>query len=476
MNATGIATFYKKMLAHLGFAPTALQDVVLQQLAEFAVVPNDESCYMLAGYAGTGKTTLLGALTRSLPSISRKAVQLAPTGRAAKVIAGYSKRSASTIHREIYTPKNTGGRVQFALRENKHTNSIFIVDEASMIPDRNTDNRGVTTSLLDDLIEYVYSGQDCHLLLVGDTAQLPPVKLDLSPALDAQLLEVRYDLNVTRTQLTEVVRQAQDSGILTNATVIREHIVQQEPQIKFDLAGFSDVLRMLAGNEVLEAIEDSYSTRGHAETTIIVRSNKRANLYNQQIRSRVLFRESEISPGDLLMVVKNNYFWVKPNTQAGFIANGDIIEVLELYSINEVHDLRFASVRVQMVDYPDMRPFEVQIVLDTLDSDLPALTYQQSDALYKSVAQDYAHEGSKSKQYLAIKRDPFFNALQVKFSYAITCHKSQGGQWARVFVEQPYLAEGPNTAYLRWLYTAVTRTTERLYLLGFGKDYFNDDD
>jgi exodeoxyribonuclease-5 len=348
-----------------------------------------------------------------------------------------------------------------------------VVDEASMIPDVAADNKmfGGNGSLLDDLIEYVYSGVNCKLMIIGDTAQLPPVKLDVSPALDSQLIEQRYLKEVTEIELDEVKRQSENSGILLNATGIRNNILHQEFDFKFDVENFTDINRLIDGYEIMDAINSAYDFHGHEETAIIVRSNKRANLYNQQIRSRILFNENELSPGDYLMVVKNNYHWLEPSSDAGFIANGDIVEVLEIFGFKNIYGFHFAEVKVRMVDYPKMKEFETVLLMDTLTSETPSLTYDESNKLYQEVRMDYL-KLPKYKQYKEIKENPFFNALQVKFSYAITCHKSQGGQWENVIVEQPYLPEGPNKGYLRWLYTAITRAKTNLYLIGFKDDHF----
>jgi exodeoxyribonuclease-5 len=328
-------------------------------------------------------------------------------------------------------------------------------------------------SLLDDLIQYVYSGHQCKLLLIGDTAQLPPVKLDLSPALDDQQMALNYNKEVTTIELDEVMRQGQDSGILMNATLLRETLLGASfNSFKFDLQGFKDIVRLVDGHDVMDAINDAYSTLGNEETAIIVRSNKRANLYNQQIRSRILFNEHELTAGDYLMVVKNNYFWLKPTSEAGFIANGDIIEVLEIFSIKELYGFRFAEVKIRMVDYPKMRPFETVLILDSISVEAPALPYEDSNRLYQEILKDYEDEPSGYKKFIKVKKSKYLNALQVKFSYAMTCHKSQGGQWHTVFVEQPYLPNGIDKEYLRWLYTAVTRAKEKLYLLGFKDDFF----
>jgi exodeoxyribonuclease-5 len=343
-----------------------------------------------------------------------------------------------------------------------------------MIPDTPADSKLFENgSLLDDLMQYVYSGHKCKLLLIGDKAQLPPVKSELSPALDANQLNLHYNKEVKMMELDEVVRQEQDSGILINATNLRE-IMEGEffDAFKFNVKGFTDIVRLIDGHEIMDAINDAYDSNGYEETAIIVRSNKRANLYNKQIRERILNNENELTVGDFLMVVKNNYFWVKPTTEAGFIANGDIIQVLEIHSIQNLYGFRFAEVKVQMVDYPKMRPFETVLLLDTIEAESPSLSYDDSNKLYQEVQKDFEDESSNYRKFLKIKNNKHFNALQVKFSYAITCHKSQGGQWDTIFVEQPYLPNGIDKEYLRWLYTAVTRAKNKLYLIGFKDDFF----
>ncbi|WP_298239403.1 AAA family ATPase [uncultured Algibacter sp.] len=469
--------FYSIIKQQFPFEPTLKQDIVLQQLAVFIFSKEPNNLYVLKGYAGTGKTTIVGSIVTNLWKAKKSAVLMAPTGRAAKVISNYSGKEAFTIHKKIYFPKKEkGGGVKFILQPNKHKNTLFIVDEASMVPDTPGESKLFENgSLLDDLMQYVYSGHQCKLLLIGDTAQLPPVKLDLSPALDENLLALNYNKEVTKMELDEVVRQEQNSGILENATLLREAIAHAFYEtFKFNLNGYKDIIRLIDGYEIMDAINDAYSNLGNEETAIIVRSNKRANMYNQQIRSRILFNENELTTGDYLMVVKNNYFWIKPTTEAGFIANGDIIEVLEIFKIEELYGFRFAEVKVRMVDYPRMRPFETVLLLDTIDAETPSLPYEESNRLYQEVMKDFENETSNYKKFLKVKASKHFNALQVKFSYAITCHKSQGGQWNTVFVEQPYLPNGIDKDYLRWLYTAVTRAKEKLYLIGFKDIFFEE--
>ncbi|MFT5892550.1 MAG: exodeoxyribonuclease-5 [Dokdonia sp.] len=473
--STDPSSFYKLMCTDFPYTPTIKQDILLQKLSVFLLDSNYDTVFLLKGYAGTGKTTIIGTLVKNLWKAQLSSVLMAPTGRAAKVISNYSKRQAFTIHRKIYFPKkDKGGGVSFTLQPNKHRNCVFIVDEASMISDRASESKLFENgSLLDDMMQYVYSGHKCKLILIGDDAQLPPVKLDLSPALDRNVLSLQYNKEVDEMQLDEVMRQAESSGILSNATTIREHLADGFfKDFKFDLNGFDDLIRLVDGHEIMDAIQDSYDQVGNEETAMIVRSNKRANLYNQQIRSRILFQEEEISSGDHLMVVKNNYFWVDAKSDAGFIANGDIVKILEIYAIKELYGFRFAEVKVQMIDYPNMAPFDTVVMLDVLAMETPSLPYEDSNRLYQEVQKDYADETSKYKRFLKIKNNTFFNALQVKFSYAITCHKSQGGQWDRVFIEQPYLPDGMSRDYLRWLYTAVTRAKSKVYLIGFKDDMF----
>lgn len=467
--------FYRLIKSKFPFQPTEKQDIVLLQLSDFIFNVKPNVLYLLKGYAGTGKTSIIGTIVSNLWQAKISAVLLAPTGRAAKVISNYSKKEAFTIHKKIYFPKKEkGGGVKFIMQPNKHRNTIFIVDEASMIPDAPSDSKLFENgSLLDDLMNYVYSGHKCKLLLIGDKAQLPPVKSDLSPALDAHKLDLNYNKDVKSLELDEVVRQEQDSGILGNATELRAVLETSfYDSFKFNVKPFNDIVRLVDGYEIMDAINDSYSNDGYEETAIIVRSNKRANQYNQQIRNRILFNESELCAGDYLMVVKNNYFWIKPTTEAGFIANGDIVEVLEIFNIKELYGFKFAEVKIKMVDYPRMRPFETVLLLDTISAESASLTYEESNRLYQEVSKDYINEVSNYKRFLGVKNNKFFNALQVKFSYAITCHKSQGGQWNTIFVEQPYLPEGPDRDYIRWLYTAVTRAKEKLYLIGFRDESF----
>ncbi|GEP52514.1 ATP-dependent exodeoxyribonuclease [Flavobacterium noncentrifugens] len=467
--------FYRILTNNFPFSPTSKQDIFFQQIAEFVTNSNTNEIFVLKGYAGTGKTTVISTIVNNLAEINKKYVLLAPTGRAAKVIANYSNKPAFTIHKKIYFPKKgSGGGVSFTMQQNKHKNTIFIVDEASMISDTNSDSKLYQNgSLLDDLISYVYSGTNCKMILLGDTAQLPPVNLDVSPALDTQTLAANYDKEIFSIELDEVMRQEENSGILFNATELRELLKDEfMTEFKFDVKHFKDIIRLSDGYDIQDAIDSAYSNYSIEDTAFIVRSNKRANAYNQQIRTKILDKESDLSTGDYLMVVKNNYFWLKDSDEAGFIANGDIIEVLEMFGIQELYGFKFAKVKIRMVDYPNQKPFETVLLLDTITSESPSLTYEESNKLYQEVMLDYEDERTQYKKFIKVKENEYFNALQVKFSYAITCHKSQGGQWNTVFIEQPYLPEGINRDYIRWLYTAVTRAKDKLYLIGFKEDDF----
>tara|TARA_Y100001978_G_scaffold147009_1_gene132005 strand:- start:6182 stop:7594 length:1413 start_codon:yes stop_codon:yes gene_type:complete len=454
------------------FDPTTQQLEVIKQLSDFIENSSSNSLFLLKGYAGTGKTTIISSLINSLWSVGKKVVLLAPTGRAAKVLSVYSKKNAFTIHKKIYWIRtNSKGNNYVTLKENKHTNTIFVVDEASMIPDVSDKGFGGRV-LLDDLIEYVYSGVMCKLILIGDSAQLPPVHLEISPALDENLLRLNYRKDIYSVELTQVVRQQSNSMVLENATQLRDKISAND----FDRPNFkcnSEVVRLDIGMEIQEALEDAYSISQVEGTVVICRSNKRANLYNQQIRALIRGLENDISTGDFLMIVRNNYFWLPEGSKAGFIANGDMVEVMRIYEINELYDYKFARISVRLIDYPNEENFECIVFLDTLKSENPALTYEQYKKLYDEVSKDYADILKRSQRIKEIKQNPYLNALQVKFAYAITCHKSQGGQWENVFVDQGYYTSDMlSKEYFRWLYTAFTRTTKKLHLINFKKEFF----
>lgn len=454
------------------FTPTPEQQKALSELAAFLLENQEDSAFILRGYAGTGKTSLVGALVRTLDLLKQRSVLLAPTGRAAKVFSQYAGHPAYTIHKKIYRQKVFSGEVgNYVLNDNLHQHTLFIIDEASMIA-----NEGLagavfgTGRLLDDLITYVYSGQGCRLLLMGDTAQLPLIGEENSPALLSEVIS-GYGLRVHELDLTQVVRQLDSSGILWNATQLRRMMEAEEvfrfPMIRF--TGFPDV-RRVDGNELIELLDECYSQAGSEETIVICRSNKRANIYNNGIRGRILYYEEELSSGDVLMVAKNNYFWTEECKELDFIANGDIAVVRRVRRSRELYGFRFVDVLLRFPDYDDFE-IEANLLLDTLHADSPALSREQSEQLYLSVLEDYADIPLKSERIKKLKKDPYYNALQVKYAYAITCHKAQGGQWKRVFLDQGYVSEemlGPD--YYRWLYTAFTRATETLYLVNFPKE------
>lgn len=468
-------TFFQLLKKHFPFEPTSSQEDWFKAISDFLYSDPAQKAFVLKGYAGTGKSTLIGFFVNLLKHAGYKSVLMAPTGRAAKVISAYSKRPSFTIHKQIYFPKSdSSGGISFKLKVNKYKKTIFIIDEASMIgDDRQQSKLFENGSLLNDVVQYVLSGEQCKLIFVGDPAQLPPINLEISPALDISELEHQYFDEVAAVQLETVVRQEKGSGILWNATALRKQLfLDVFDQFQFQVDGFADIVRMQDGQELFVAIEDSFSDNGTDQTVFIVRSNKRANIYNENIRKRILLLEEELSVGDQLMVVKNNYFWLATDSKPGFIANGDVIAIRAIYAYKSLYGYSFAEVRIAMVDYPDENEFDTVLILDTLKSNTASLSYEEGNELYKKVSEDYADETSKYKKFLKVKKNPFFNALQVKYSYAITCHKSQGGQWNTVFVEHPYLPDGPNKDYFRWLYTALTRAKEKLYLIGFPQSYF----
>lgn len=444
----------------------------MRLFAGFLMSPLQDAAFILKGYAGTGKTSLVGALVKTLGELNRKFVLLAPTGRAAKVFSRYAGHSAYTIHRKIYRQKTFSNETDnFVMGDNLLKNTLFIVDEASMVANEGLSGASFGTGrLLDDLVQYVYSGNGCRLMLVGDTAQLPPVGEDESPALSVSVLE-GYGLHVEECDLTQVVRQKTASGILYNATALRLKLGGGDcfspPVLR--TRGFADV-RALPGSELTEAIGECYDRAGMDETIIVCRSNKRANLYNRGIRNSILYREDELNAGDVLMVAKNNYFWGRGCKELDFIANGDVAVVRRVRRVREMYGLRFADVLLAFPDYQDLE-LEAKILLDTLHSDAPALTKGQSEALFNGVWEDYADIASKRERMKKLKEDPCYNALQVKYAYAVTCHKAQGGQWKRVFIDQGYLTDDMlSPDYCRWLYTAVTRATEMLYLVNWPKE------
>ena len=452
---------------HFGHLPTPEQHAALQTFATFMTDRDEQVVMVLRGSAGTGKTTLASAIVRGMLAMKQKLVLMAPTGRAAKVFSNYSGTPAYTIHRRIYRQKTAADLSAFSLGFNAAQDTLFIVDEASMIANADT-------PLLDDLIRFVYNYKNCRLLLIGDRAQLPPVGEEESPALMAHVLR-GYGMKVYEADLTEVLRQAEDSGILWNATEVRCMMADgrcELPKIRLD--GFPDIVSV-PGDELIESLASSFSHVGMDETLVVTRSNKRAFQFNNAVRSRVLFRENIIATGDYIMAVKNNYYWLDEVTsEAGFLANGDIMEIMSIHKQQELYGFHFADVTVRLCDYPEHPYVDIKIILESLDCDGPSLSHEANQKLYQSVAEDYMEILNPRARFLKIKEDPFLNAVQVKFAYALTCHKTQGGQWKHVLIDQGYLPDNStDKEYLRWMYTAVTRGTEQVYLLGFNDEMFD---
>jgi exodeoxyribonuclease-5 len=460
------------------FVPTSDQKKAIASLLEFTESTFSKELYMLKGYAGTGKTTLISSYIQFLQNRETNFILMAPTGRAAKVLSNYSGEIALTIHKSIYYQQNVDGNVVFSLQKNKLTNCIFIVDEASMIGNSGSIGGSFNSqqkTLLDDIIDFVYTGKNCKLILIGDVAQLPPVGTDDSPALNKDYLKSRYSLNVEVDELQEVTRQSLDSGILYNATGLRKKISDNSVVYPFfDLQAFPDI-RKLIGEDIEDKLSSHYSEDGVESTIVICRSNKQANGFNKYIRFNVLYLEDELSAADLLMVVKNNYYWLDQSVDTGFIANGDVVEVLRIKNYEDKFGFRFANVAIKFsgVAQKQAQELEVKLLLDTLYTETPALNKEQNNKLYQEVSESYAEIKDRRKRLQAVKKDEYFNAVQIKFSYAITCHKSQGGQWKNAFIDQGYLTdEMVNKEYLRWLYTAITRAQENLYLLNFHDKFF----
>lgn len=464
--------FVEKIESNFPFNFTEDQSTALKEITDFLFSQENDRIFLLKGYAGTGKSSLIGSLVKTMTEFNQKTVLLAPTGRAAKVFSGYADQQAFTIHKKIYRQKKfTEGTVHFVLTENLHKHTLFIVDEASMISNEAGEFAVFGSGrLLDDLIEFVYSGESCRMLLIGDTAQLPPVKQEYSPALDGEVLR-SYSLQVAEATLTEIVRQAEQSGILYNATLLRNALRFNEtgdyPRLKIDM--FTDV-KCITGPELIEEISNAYQQDGMEETIVVSRSNKRVNAYNNGIRSAVLYREEELSTGDLLMITKNNYFWAESFENLEFLANGEFVEIVRIRGYEEMYGFRFCNVLLRHRDY-DVE-FEAKINMDVLHTEVPGMTKEQSESLFTSVMEDYAHIGQKRLRYKKVKENPYFNALQVKYGYAVTCHKAQGGEWKNVFLDLGYIHKsymGDN--FYRWLYTSITRSSEMLYLINLPDDF-----
>ena len=459
-----------KVRTLFGHVPTAEQEQAVRLFAEFMVDRDEHAAMILRGSAGTGKTTLAAAIVRAMLALKQKMVLMAPTGRAAKVFSLYANQAAYTIHRKIYRQKSAADLSVFNLNVNLNADTLFIVDEASMISNAGFNDTFGSGRLLDDLIQFVYNGKNCRLLLIGDKAQLPPVGEEESPALMEDVLRC-YGLNVYATDLNEVLRQSQESGILYNATAVRQMITHDEmTQLpKMRLQDFADI-HAVPGDELIESLASSYSRAGIDETIVVNRSNKRANIYNQGIRNMVLDREENLSRGDQLMVVKNNYFWTeKENAPLPFIANGDRCVVQRVRHQEELYGFHFADVTLKFPDYDDYE-MTCKVLLDTLTSEAPALTREQQEQLYNKVLEDYADIPFKADRIKKMKTDVYYNALQIKYGYAVTCHKAQGGQWAHVYIDQGYMTDDMLTPdYIHWLYTALTRATEKVFLVNWPK-------
>ncbi|MDX5337413.1 MAG: AAA family ATPase [Cyclobacteriaceae bacterium] len=453
------------------FSPTSGQASFFQLMNSFLEKnPEAKPTFVLKGYAGTGKTSLISALVKILPRLDMRSLLLAPTGRAAKVMSNYSGRGAYTIHKIIYKPKGDPGTLGggFALQKNYYKDTLFIVDESSML----ADDGGMSGNLLWDLVQFVFSGKDNRLLLVGDTAQLPPVGSEYSPALDAGYLLRHFRLQAGEIELTEVMRQRLESGILYNATQLRQLLKKDQAQIQIHTAGFKDTFKMTS-ERLEDGLRYAYEKFGTENTTIVTRSNKAAVQYNLYIRRIIHFYEDEVSTGDLLMIVKNNYTYMAESDKVNFLANGDMVEIMKIRSFEDMYGLRFATLELRLLDYPEEPYFEAKVILDTLYSPSPSLTRDQYRSLYDQVAEDYSDVANKTERQELIRKDPYLNALQIKFAYALTCHKAQGGQWKAVFVDQGYLKdEQVDKDFVRWLYTAMTRASEELYLVNFSPQFF----
>ncbi|MFT4224083.1 ATP-dependent DNA helicase [Dysgonomonas sp.] len=467
-----ISNFFKeKIKTNFSFELTSEQESALDKIVDFLFLQKEESLFLLKGYAGTGKSSLLGALVKTMTEFKQKTVLLAPTGRAAKVFSSYANHPAFTIHKKIYRQQRFSGDFgSFGLMDNLHKDTLFIVDEASMISNIGGDSVFGTGCLLDDLIHYVYSGENCRLLLIGDSAQLPPVGEEDSPALQVPVLE-GYGLEVRDAMLSQIVRQAESSGILFNATNIRNILNSGETEDypKLALGKFPDIVK-ISGEDLIDEISSSYDRDGLENTMIISRSNKRSNIYNQGVRNRILYREEELSAGDMLMITKNNYYWTEKIEGIDFLANGEIVEVLRIRNERELYGFKFCDVLVRSMDY-DME-LEIKILMDTLYSDAAGLTRERSQELFLNILEDYADIPTKPERMKKIKIDPFYNAVQVKFAYAVTCHKAQGGEWANVFLDLGYVSqEHLGVNFYRWLYTAITRASEKLYLVNLPDEF-----
>lgn len=469
----------RQILNHFSHQPTSDQNTAIQHLAALHLTQKRNPVYILKGFAGTGKTSLISAFVHMLSVEQKTFVLLAPTGRAAKVLSKYTGYKAHTIHRYIYhITTSPEGQYKISLSHNRLKNTVFIVDEASMISDNSQQSAEMfgSRNLLEDLVSYVFSRDNNKMILVGDTAQLPPVGIDISPALDIRYIKTAFNVTAFEFEMQEVMRQAIDSGILNSATSLRLQISRNQDVLKlFHTADFkSDIIKIEDGNTFEELLNDSFAQHQIESSIIICRTNKRANLFNQQVRSSILNKESEIEGGDILMVVKNDYYWLDEDSKAGFIANGDMLEVTRVLKTEDMYGLRFADAEIRLMDYPEEKEISVKLLLSTIDIDGSGLPNDARNTFFHLVEEDYMDIPERRKRIQKIMTNPWYNALHVKFAYAMTCHKTQGGQWPHVFIDQGYLTdEMINKEYLRWLYTAVTRSTSKLYLVNFNPAFFD---
>lgn len=479
INRVQKLTFRQYFESNLGFKPTPDQDAAIDKITDFLWAfddPHSEGLelFILTGYAGTGKTSLIGSFVNTLSHLKMKAVLLAPTGRAAKVLSNYSQSKASTIHRKIYFKNERDGADYFTLGQNKHTNTIFIVDEASMISTASGmkgDDVYRQRNLLDDLIEYVYTGHNCKLVFVGDKGQLPPVGMAKSPALEKNILREEYGLDIHTAELNQIVRQEKASGILDIAGTLRE-FTEAPPLLPFNTKD----ARSISGMDLQEELENAIHNFGGDEVMVVTRSNKRANLFNEQIRRRILWQEEDLNAGDVIMATRNNYHWLDAKSEAGFIANGEIMEILKIVRREEIFGCEFADVIVRLIDYPDMKDVELKILLNSIRHEGPSLDREHMKYLFHRIAQEeYPYLRNKRERNRKVMQNPYFQAVQVKFGYAVTCHKAQGGQWSAVFVDQGYFVDDMwDVEYMRWLYTAITRASQQLFLVNFAPHFVGE--
>lgn len=469
--------FLKIFSHYFPFSPTKEQSIAIQQLSNFTFDNTLKKLLLLNGYAGTGKTTLLGAYIKTLDELKLKNNLLAPTGRAAKVLSSKANKQVLTIHKKIYYKKlHPGGKITLSLIQNLHRSTLFIIDESSMIGDEviSTENSFSNRSLLDDIISYVYNSHLCALIFIGDTGQLPPIGSEFSPALHRETLQYLYPyLTINQINLSEILRQSYDSGIINNSNKIRTFNKKNE-YIKLHI---NEDLINLNGVELLDSLEENYNKFGLDDVIVISKSNKRVNLYNQNIRNRILYIEDELATNERLMVVRNNYFWLDESSKAGFIANGEMIQINRILKYESRYNHRYVRANIILIDYPEIGEFEVLLLLDTLNTETPSLNRETMKKMFFTIEEDYLYEKNKQKRYELIVKNEYFNALQIKYAYAITCHKAQGGEWPIVYIDHDYLiAEMLDSSFYKWLYTAFTRAKQKIYLINFDKSFFHQEE